>query len=462
MVQELSPIESSAFKSLKKVIIWFITLRWIACIGVSMVLILSYFIFHFQLQYKILSITTFILILLNLTYSFYFYRYKKQYLQRREIHQFFQIQIFGDYLLLLVLVYFSGFMENPLIYFFVFHIIITSFLFSSRIVTLYTAILVLVIGSISFLQYFYIIPSYPLFTSYGIMAPIVRLVQTAGFSALLVITAYLTTSTIKKIDTRGKQFEIELNKYKSLDKIKSNFILQVTHELRGPLAAISGFHEMILRGITGEIQDQTRQIITKADRRTDNLLIIIGEMIDFAYIKSSDDITFATKELSVRKIISENISNITTKAEQEEVHLSVACPKHLRIKTNSDLINIILGNLLFNAIKYTQPGGNVSLIASEKGHEVHIVVEDTGIGVCEDEIEKVFDEFYRSRRAREMEKDGTGLGLSIVKKAVDALHGRIIVHSKEGKGSSFHVFLPAYIDTGQIPGGENAENTDNR
>ena len=238
-------------------------------------------------------------------------------------------------------------------------------------------------------------------------------------------------------------------------------ILQVTHELRGPLAAIIGFHEMILRGITGEIQDHTRKIITKADRRTDNLLIIIGEMIDFAYMKSSDDITFITKVLSVRKIISENISNVTTMAEQHEIHLSVACPKHLKIKTNNDLINIILGNLLLNAIKYTQEGGNVSLIASEKGHEVHIVVEDNGIGICDDEIEKVFDEFYRSRRARELERDGTGLGLSIVQRAVNALQGRIIVYSKEGKGSSFHVFLPAYIETGKIPGGENAENTDN-
>ena len=184
-------------------------------------------------------------------------------------------------------------------------------------------------------------------------------------------------------------------------------------------------------------------------------------MIDFAYMKSSDDINFETKELSVRKIISENISNVTTKAEQEDVHLSVACPRHFKIKTNNDLINIILGNLLFNAIKYTPAGGSVSLIASEKGYEVHFVVEDTGIGICDDEIELVFDEFYRSRRARELEKDGTGLGLSIVQKAVTALQGRIIVYSKEGKGSSFHVFLPINIDTGKIPGGENAENPNN-
>ncbi|MCK5198487.1 MAG: hypothetical protein KAR21_09060, partial [Spirochaetales bacterium] len=272
-MHELSPIESSAFKSLNKVITWFITLRWIACGGVAVVLLTSHFIFHFQLYYRILYITTSIVILLNLIYSYYFYTFKKQYLQRREIHLFFQIQIIGDYILLLLLVYFSGFMENPLIFFFVFHIIITSFLFTPRIVTIYTAFLVIVIGTISLLQYIRILPSYPLFTEFVNMTPVVRLVQTTGFSALLIITAYLTTSIINKIDARGKQFEVELNKFKSLDKIKSNFILQVTHELRGPLAAISGFHEMILRGITGEIHDYTKRIITKADRRTDNLLI---------------------------------------------------------------------------------------------------------------------------------------------------------------------------------------------
>ncbi len=460
-MQELSPIESSAFKSLNEVIRWFIDLRWMACIGVSLVLLFSHFLFSFYLQYKILAITTLVLVLLNSTYSYYFYRYKKQYLQRREIHLFFQVQIIGDYILLLVLVFFSGFMVNPLIFFFVFHIIITSFLFTTRIVSLYTTCLVFVIGTISLLQYFKILPVYPLFTNNSSISTQVMLVQTAGFSFLLIITAYLTTSIINKIDARGKQFEVELNRYKSLDKIKSNFILQVTHEIRGPLAAISGFHEMILRGITGEIKDHTKEVITKADRRTDNLLIIIGEMIDFAYMKSSDDSTFTTKELSVRKIISENISNVSIRAEQEDVHLSVACPRHLKIKTNRDLINIILGNLLFNAIKYTETGGNVSLIASEKGHEIHFVVEDTGIGICDNEIEKVFDEFYRSRRARVLEKDGTGLGLSIVQKAVNALQGRIIVYSKEGKGSSFHVFLPAYIEKGKIPGGENAEDFNN-
>lgn len=460
-MSELSPIESSAFKSLNKVITWFIILRWIACTGVALVLLLSYYFFQFPLRYKILLLTTLIVILLNFIYCFYFYGYKKQYLQRREIHLFFQVQIISDYFLLLILVYFSGFMDNPFIFFFSFHIIITSFLFTSRIVTIYTTLLIVLIGSLSLLQYQMIIPAYPLFIEGLIKTPVMQLTQTLGISALLIITAYLTTSIINKIDARGKQFEVELKRYKSLDKIKSNFILQVTHEIRGPLAAISGFHEMILRGITGEIQDHTREIITKADRRTDNLLIIIGEMIDFAYMKSSDDSTFKTKELSVRKIISENISNVSTRAEQEDIHLSVACPRHLKITTNRDLINIILGNLLFNAIKYTEAGGNVSLIASEKGREIHLVVEDTGIGICDDEIEKVFDEFYRSGRARVLERDGTGLGLSIVQKAVNALKGRIIVYSKEGKGSSFHVFLPAYIDTGKIPGGENAENTNN-
>ena len=271
-MQDLSPIESSSFKSLNKVITWFIILRWIAFSGVAFVLIISRYIFYFQLQYKILSITTAFIIVLNLIYSFYYYRYKNKYLQRREIHQFFQVQIIGDYFLLLILVYFSGFMENPLIFFFSFHIIITSFLFSSRIVTLYTGLLVFLIGCLSLFQYLSIIPCYPLFEESLTKSPIIRLTQTFGITSLLIITAYLTTSIINKIDARGKHFEVELNRYKSLDKIKSNFILQVTHEIRGPLAAISGFHEMILRGITGNIEEYTRQVITKADRRTDNLL----------------------------------------------------------------------------------------------------------------------------------------------------------------------------------------------
>ena len=84
--------------------------------------------------------------------------------------------------------------------------------------------------------------------------------------------------------------------------------------------------------------------------------------------------------------------------------------------------------------------------ASPEEDKVHVLIKDQGIGIAETDLHKIFDEFYRTQKAREMEKDGTGLGLAIVKKAIDRLKGRVSVYSEEGKGTTFHVYLPRYHD----------------
>ena len=117
-----------------------------------------------------------------------------------------------------------------------------------------------------------------------------NLPRAAGLVSLLLISAYLITSIKRRLEEKGQRIEVELDRYRNLDKIKSNFILQVTHELRGPIAAVSGYHEMLLRGIGGQCSPKTLDIVRKADHRTDNLLTIIDEMIDYAYMKSQEEV----------------------------------------------------------------------------------------------------------------------------------------------------------------------------
>ncbi|MHB9029815.1 MAG: sensor histidine kinase, partial [Candidatus Latescibacterota bacterium] len=120
--------------------------------------------------------------------------------------------------------------------------------------------------------------------------------------------------------------------------------------------------------------------------------------------------------------------------------------KDLMVLANRDLLNIIFSNLISNALKYSMPGTTITINASGENGKVHILVKDQGIGIGPEDLLSIFDEFYRTRKAREMEKDGTGLGLPIVKKAIERLKGEISVYSEEGNGTTFHVYLPRYYE----------------
>jgi two-component system phosphate regulon sensor histidine kinase PhoR len=307
---------------------------------------------------------------------------------------------------------------------------------------MYVGILIVVIISVTLLEMHAVIPHFSLFTAASSSYQDLLIMRAAGLCTTLIFSAYLITSIKNLIEERGLKVEVELNRYKSLDKIKSNFILQVTHELRGPLAALKGYHEMILKGITGGINEKTKTTLTKANRRTQNLLTIIDEMIDYSYMKSEEEVRFDKAEIRVKDVIEYNLDIMQNLAQEKGIHFVSNCSKELVLLTNRDLLNIILTNLISNAVKYSPEGTTVTVNAEQDRGDIHFLVKDEGMGMKSSELDKIFEEFYRSRRAREIEKDGTGLGLSIVKKAVESMNGRITVYSEEGKGTAFHIYLP--------------------
>ncbi|TFG64279.1 MAG: HAMP domain-containing histidine kinase, partial [Spirochaetales bacterium] len=365
-----------------------------------------------------------------------------------ELTILFNLQICIDYGILFLIIYHTGFLENPFVFFFVFHIMLTSFIFTKRLVLFYMFILVVLFSVVTVIRYYDILNV--LFTVFSLRTipekEIIIVRNAIALDATLIITAYLVTDIKHRIIRRGKLIELELNKYKTLERAKSNFILQVTHELRGPLAALKGYHEMMLKGIAGEIQEKTKTIIGKADRRTRNLITIIDEMIDYAYMKSEEDIEFQKTPVNIREILEANVDMFEGAAKQKNIKLLLVCPKFVFIAANSDLLNIIMSNLVTNAIKYSDGGTTVTIAVDYEGSEVHIQVKDEGMGIESSELPNIFEEFYRTRRAREVDRDGTGLGLSIVKKAVDSLGGRVTVYSELNKGTSFHMYFKKDIN----------------
>jgi len=441
-MDEFPKINSSEYADLTRVITWFILLRWIAAGGVFAALIVVQAVFGYPIAAAALYPLNGVLLLMNAGYAVYFFSVKNRNLLRREIQAFLHIQICSDYIILFLLLYFSGFLANPFSYFFVFHIMLTSYIFASRVTYRYIAAVVLVILLTAAGEYFGLLPHQPLisaaFSDYRALIP----PRVIGLTSTLLISAYLTTTIKARLEEKGRKTEIELNRYKDLDTIKSNFILQVTHELRGPIAALKGYHEMILKGITGPLSDRTGETLRKADHRTANLLTIIDEMIDYAYMQSGSSIRNASAPQNLAAVIEENLEMWEQAARDKGLVIRTACSRELYVSAGRDLLNIILGNLLTNAIKYSRPHGTIHLSGEKQDLTAHLQVKDEGIGIKPEEIDNIFEEFYRTREAREMERDGTGLGLPIVQRAVQALHGKISVYSEAGHGSSFHVYLP--------------------
>jgi signal transduction histidine kinase len=223
---------------------------------------------------------------------------------------------------------------------------------------------------------------------------------------------------------------------------KSQFVLQVTHELRSPITAVLGHHEMILKGLCGEIGPDIRSHIEKANTRVRKLLDIVDEMLDYARMAASNEPPANRTEIKLNQLVQEMIDGRGGDARCFPVEIINQVPTNFIINSNRDLLRIVLSGLLANAEKYSPAGGTINLSALHNRGFICVTVADQGMGIEKDEIGRIFEEFYRSRRARILNDNGTGLGLAIVCKAISCLHGHICVKSEPNEGTLFNICLP--------------------
>jgi two-component system phosphate regulon sensor histidine kinase PhoR len=235
----------------------------------------------------------------------------------------------------------------------------------------------------------------------------------------------------------------DVTREKEVSQVKNDFVSQVSHELKTPLASITAYAEML---VDGEADDEeTRKefyaIIQSQARRLNRL---IEDILNISRIESG--LIKATKErASLTILIEEQMQMIRSYAEEKRI--TVTCPKPIvydQVYVDRDMISQVIINLLSNAIKYTPAGGTVriSMEVDEAAGRARVTVTDTGVGIPEEEIGHLFKKFYRVT-ANNKQAKGTGLGLNLVKQIVEKVHGgRVFVTSKVGSGSTFGFELP--------------------
>ncbi len=232
----------------------------------------------------------------------------------------------------------------------------------------------------------------------------------------------------------------DVTEEKRVEAIKRDFVANVSHELRTPLATIKGYSETLLAGAMDDrkvLEDFLRIIDKHASRMTN----LIEDLLTLSMLESQQ-IPLRLEYTDMRDILKNVVQGFERRAQDKGLDLSYHSDPGLP-RTQVDRVRMeqVFVNLIDNAIKYTNEG-KIFISALREGAYIKIKVEDTGIGIPEKDIPRIFERFYRVDKGRSRELGGTGLGLAIVKHIIQAHNGRIEVHSKVGQGSTFTILLP--------------------
>jgi signal transduction histidine kinase len=234
----------------------------------------------------------------------------------------------------------------------------------------------------------------------------------------------------------------DISHLKELDKMKSEFIAMVTHELRAPIAAVEQQLTVILNKMAGELTEKQEQLLGRAKERTRGLLNLIKDLLDLSKIEAGKMVQYK-EPLALQEVIQRVVDLMRVEADNKKIDLQFSFPlKVPLIVADRNSMEGIFTNLISNAIKYTPEGGKVWVTLGVEGGFVKATVSDTGIGLKKEDIPRIFDKFYRVKTTETRQIVGTGLGLSIVKSIVDAHLGSISVESEEGGGTTLTVLFP--------------------
>ena len=231
----------------------------------------------------------------------------------------------------------------------------------------------------------------------------------------------------------------DISYIKELDRLKSDFIHTVSHDLRSPLTAILGYTELIER--TGPLNENQQEFLQRLQGSVQHITALVNDLLDLGRLEAGFDTRREAVQLG--GVLKYSLDMFDTQVKKKKIKLTTDIANDLLpLRANPIRIRQMLDNLLGNAIKYTPEEGNVWVNMSMQDNQIILKIEDTGPGIPAEEQSNVFDKFYRATNAPDG-VEGSGLGLAIVKSIVTSHQGRVWVESTVGKGSSFIVILPA-------------------
>ncbi len=430
---------------------WYINIRWLT----AGILPLSALIARgLRVDVPLEKITLIALLIgaYNTAFFLYLKRIKSRYLvsidlpQRAERFVLFQAVV--DILVLTVLIHHTGGLENPFIFYFIFHTVLTAIFLPPARAYLLATLVCLSVGVMTLGEYASLIPHHHLkgfIPAELYTTPVYLLAVYTAFATAI----FFTTHIVSSISERLKEGELKLKertrtlkelnlRLEEKDRLKSQYVRMVAHDIKNPLSSILTMVDVLTDEYRGTLPEDALTLAEGIRKKAEFLHGYAGELLDISGIRLEKTLRLEEVELStlIRDVLA--LTNQKKKGLSLKVNIN---PSSIRLVGDRQQLFCVLKNLIENALTYTPEGGRITINATLRENTVLIEVSDTGIGIPPDEIARIFDEFYRASNAERLTK-GTGLGLSIVKLVVERHHGTVDVESTPQKGTTFRVTLP--------------------
>lgn len=433
--------------------IWFIHLRY----SVSILIFLLYFLGKYIFDFKFSDNQTIAIILLSIFILFYnvIIHITRKYV-KCEIGKFNKLhlsflQIVLDLSVLFILVYYTGGKDSPISMFFIFHMIIGSLILPNYLIYSICIMIIICFSTVAFLQHYGILSAHLIenlnisFTNESIFSVIVLI---GVFSTIMLVSVIFTTILSRHLLTREHQLRNTLVKLNEAEVSKQKYIIAIVHELKTPIAAATSFLDLILSSILGPVSNEVKDKIIKAKKRTTESIYMINNILQLSKIKLLN--TIEKKDIQLTPIIKELVDSLYPTAAKKNINL--AFPDIMKddiwLKGDKELLKLAFSNLISNAVKYTPNEGIIIISISNDNENLIISISDNGIGIPEQDIDKVFNQFYRASNVKNEGYEGTGTGLSVVKEIIENHGGKVEIESpsdigsKERPGTSFVIILP--------------------
>ncbi len=228
----------------------------------------------------------------------------------------------------------------------------------------------------------------------------------------------------------------------NVKQMQIDFLRNASHELKTPVTAISGFAKTLLDGAMDDKKSLV-EFLKIIDQQSDQLISLIQDVLTISHVQTKKDYRHITTNL--KSYVDDRLKNFQALAQKKGLKVSNKVPKGIEVNIDHDALKRIFDNLVSNAIKYNVLGGDITVSCNKENNFWQLKISDTGIGIAQKDIPRLFERFYRADESRnKQEISGTGLGLSIVKEIIDSLGGNIRVKSQRGVGSTFTVTFPNF------------------
>lgn len=356
-----------------------------------------------------------------------------------------QTQIILDFFVLGYLVYRCGGIESPLVYFFLFHNVISCLFFKKLISLLHTLISLGIIYLVSLLPFFGYVTAYHFIFNQVAEKfynnPVVYAYELAGITVSFLIVWLCVAGITDTLKIHEKWLQDKIDELIEMDKERTRYLLVTTHELKAPFSAIQSYANVLLGGYAGELSEKTREILGKIKIRCELLMKMITQMLLLANLNSIRERKeeVVKDDLDLMNVVERVAGNLRQIAAAKGVRIvwpeGVVCV----ISANDEQMNTLFNNVLSNAVSYCYSDTEISVEVSDAENTFLVTVTDRGIGIKKKDLEKVFLEYFRTEEAVQFNKSSTGLGLPIARQIMGLHGGRIWVESEEKVGTRVHL-----------------------